>query len=62
MSLVKGKNENDILNIFKSEPTKSILECLETILPKALIVELSKLVEVDLRDGMLYLNAVSSGH
>ena len=47
MNLVKGKNENDILNIFKSKPTKSILECLETILPKALIVELSKLVEVD---------------
>ena len=47
MNLVKGKNENDILNIFKSKPKKSILECLETILPKALIVELSKLVEVD---------------
>ena len=47
MNLVKGKNENDILTIFKNEPSKSILECLETILPKALILELCKIVEVD---------------
>lgn len=47
MNLVKGRNENDIINIFKSEPTKSIIECLIQILPKSIIIELSKLTQVD---------------
>ncbi|HIP56332.1 MAG TPA: NAD(P)/FAD-dependent oxidoreductase [Arcobacter sp.] len=47
MNLIKGKNENDIISLFKQNPTLNIKKCLQTILPLALIEQLAILCEVD---------------
>jgi hypothetical protein len=51
INMVKGKNEDDILRFLKEQslknPTSTVLEYLEKILPKSVILELSKLVGID---------------
>lgn len=51
INMVKGKNEDDILRFLKEQslknPTSTVLEHLEKILPKSVILELSKLVSID---------------
>ena len=48
MNLIQGKNENDLINLFKQNPTLNIQECLETILPTSVIKELANLCDVDI--------------
>jgi predicted Rossmann fold flavoprotein len=50
MNLVKGKNENDIIELFKNNPTKTILETLLEILPQSVIIELANIVGVDINE------------
>jgi predicted Rossmann fold flavoprotein len=50
MNLVKGKNENDIIELFKNNPTKTILETLMEILPKSVIIELANIIGIDVEE------------
>ena len=51
MNLIKGKNENELINFLKNEAknniNKTVLEHLEKILAKSIILELSKIVNID---------------
>jgi len=51
MNLIKGKNEDELINFLKEEakqyPSKTVLEHLERILAKSIIIQLAKLVDID---------------
>lgn len=51
MNLLKGKNENDIINFLKEQalqyPHKTVLYHLENLLPVDIILQLAKLVDID---------------
>ena len=47
MNLIKRKNENDLIKLFKENPILSIKDCLSIILPMSLIEQLCLLCEVN---------------
>jgi predicted Rossmann fold flavoprotein len=48
MNLIKGKNENDIIELFKNNPSKTILETLLEVLPQSVITQLADIADVDI--------------
>jgi len=58
MSLIKNKNEDEIIKLFKKNPTKSILEVLETILASNIIKSLCIYYDIDYKS--LYKNLEGS--
>lgn len=47
MNLIKGRSEDELIKLFKDNPTKTILEVLIEVLPQSVIVQLSKIAGVD---------------
>jgi len=51
MNLIKGKNEDELIRFLKEQasinPQKTVLDHLEKILAKSIVLELSKLVDID---------------
>jgi predicted Rossmann fold flavoprotein len=51
MNLIKGKNEDELINFLKDEskknPQNTVLEHLEKLLAKSIILELAKIVDID---------------
>lgn len=47
ISMVKGKNQQEIFEHFKKYPTETILDSLERVLPRSVSKELCKLCEID---------------
>jgi len=51
MNIIKGKNEDELINFLKDEskknPQNTVLEHLEKLLAKSIILELAKIVDID---------------
>ena len=47
LNLIKERNENDLIALFKEAPTKTILQTLSQILPNSILEELLKLSTID---------------
>jgi hypothetical protein len=47
INMIKNKTQDDLIKMFKEFSQNTILEVLEKILPKSVIIELTKIIEVD---------------
>jgi predicted Rossmann fold flavoprotein len=54
MNLIKGKNENDLIDLFKEYPTLNILDVLTKLLPRSVTIALLESIDVD--PYMIYKN------